>query len=79
LILPGSLVLLNIFSYTGGFMSNLKTQEENLSYSYMSRDIDDRIRAVRSAPRVQVGRRVIKEFTDGTNDDEEGVGGWSYL
>ncbi len=79
LILPGSLILLNIFSYTGGFMSTLKTQEDNLSYSYMSRDIDDRIRAVRSAPKVQVGRRVIKEFTDGSNDDEEGIGGWSYL
>lgn len=79
IILPGSLVLLNIFSYTGGFMSTLKTQEDNLSYSYMSKDIDERLRAVRSAPKVQVGRRVIKEFTDGTNDDEDGVGGWSYL
>lgn len=79
IILPGSLVILNIFSYTGGFMSTLKTQEDNLSYNYMSRNIDDRLHAARSAPKVQVARRVIKEFTDGSNDDEEGVGGWSYL
>ena len=60
-------------------MSTLKTQEDNLSYSYMSRDIDERLRSVRSTPKVQMSRRVIKEFTDGTNDDEDGVGGWSYL
>lgn len=79
IILPGSLVIMNIFSYTGGFMSTLRTQEDNLSFSYMNKGIDDRLRAVRSAPKVQVGRRVIKEFTDGSNDDDEGIGGWSYL
>lgn len=79
IILPGSLVLLNIFSYTGGFMSTLRSQEDNLSFGYMNKDIDDRLRAVRSAPKVKMGRRVIKEFTDGTNDDDDGVGGWSYL
>lgn len=79
IILPGSLVLLNIFSYTGGFMSTLRSQEDNLSFGYMNKNIDDRLRAVRSAPKVQMSRRVIKEFTDGSNDDEDGVGGWSYL
>ncbi len=79
IILPGSVVVLNIFSYTGGFMTTLKTQEDHLNYSYMNQNIDDQLRSVRSAPKVNVGRRVIKEFTDGSNDEDEGIGGWSYL
>lgn len=79
IILPGSVVVLNIFSYTGGFMTTLKTQEDHLNYSYMNQNIDEKLRSVRSAPKVKVGRRVIKEFTDGSNDEDEGIGGWSYL
>jgi hypothetical protein len=45
----------------------------------MNQNIDEQLRSVRSAPKVQVGRRVIKEFTDGSNDEDEGIGGWSYL
>ena len=79
IILPGSLVLLNLFSYTGGFMSTLRTQEDHLSYNFMNKNFDERLRSIKYTPKVQLKGRVIKEFTDGSNDDEDGLGGWSYL
>ena len=79
IILPGSLLIMNIFGYTGGFISTFKRQEDGLSYSYISKNVDDRIRTIRSVPKVQASRRLIREFTDGTNEEEDGVGGWSYL
>ncbi len=79
LIVPGSLVLLNVFSYTGGFISRLKTQEENLSMSFVRKDVEDRARSVKTVPRVPGYGKIIKTVSDGSEDDKDGVGGWSYL
>ena len=79
LIMPGSVLLLNIFSFTGGFYSNFKMQEENLSHSFMQKDVEGRLNSVRKAPSVRIEPRTIKEYTDGTDDDSEYGGSWSYL
>jgi hypothetical protein len=79
IIMPGSLLLLNIFSFTGGYYSNFKMQEENLSHSFMQRDVEGRMNSIRKVPSVKLERRTIKEFTDGTDDDSEYGGSWSYL
>ena len=79
LILPGSLILLNVFSYTGGFVSKFKQQEENLSYSYVQKDVEDRTRSVKIVPRVPGYGKILKQVSDGSEEEEDGVGGWSYL
>lgn len=78
IIIPSSLVTLNIFSYIGGFHSTLKAQEENFSHSYMTKSVEDKLVSFRNKPKVKLEKRVIREFNDGGND-EESVGGWSYL
>jgi hypothetical protein len=76
---PGSILLLNIFSFTGGFYSNLKMQEDNLSHSFMQKDVENRLSSVKKIPSVKLESRTIKEFNDGSDDDSEYGGSWSYL
>ncbi|MFG1449274.1 MAG: hypothetical protein AAE983_01360 [Thermoplasmataceae archaeon] len=79
IIMPGSILLLNIFSFTGGFYSNMKMQEENLSHSFMQKDVENRLSSIRKVPSVKLESRTIKEFNDGSDDDSEYGGSWSYL
>lgn len=79
LIIPGSLVLLNVFSFTGGFISKFKSQEDNLSLSFVRKDVEDRSRTVKAVPRIPGYGKTIKSISDGTEEDDDGVGGWSYL
>lgn len=79
LIVPGSLIILNAFSYTGGFVSKFRAQEDNLSLSFVRKDVEDRSRNLRTVPRIPGYGKVIKTISDGSEDDDDGVGGWSYL
>lgn len=80
IILPSSIITLLSFGYVGGFHSALKTQEENYSMSYMSKNVDDKvISQYKNKPSVQVVRSTIKEYNSGGDDSEEHFGGWSYL
>lgn len=80
IILPSSIVTLLTFGYVGGFHSALKTQEENYSMSYMSKNVDDKVVShYKNKPSVQVVRTAIKEYNSGGDDSEEHYGGWSYL
>ena len=80
IIIPSSIITLNIFSYVGGFYTTLKTQEEKFSRDYMSRNVEDKIySASRNRPKVQIERKKIREFNSGENDTDDGFNGWSYL
>ncbi|MEM0158261.1 MAG: hypothetical protein QW812_01960 [Thermoplasmataceae archaeon] len=79
IIIPGSILLLNIFSFAGGYVSDFKTQEENLSYSFMNKDVEERIRSVRSVPQVKTYSKSLKQVTPGGEDDDDSTGTWSYL
>ncbi|HLH86334.1 MAG TPA: hypothetical protein VKU79_05675 [Thermoplasmataceae archaeon] len=79
IIIPGSILLFNIFSFAGGYVSDFKTQEENLSYSFMNKDIEERIRTARSVPQVKTYSKSLKQVTPGGDDDEDSSGSWSYL
>jgi len=79
LILPGSLVLLNVFSLVGGAQSELKVSEKAMSVIYAKRRMNNNFRRV---PRVRLERKPIKEFNDARvveEDEEETSKGWTYL
>lgn len=78
IIMPGSLVILNIFGYAGGFMSQIKRQEENYSAGYLKNNLV-LSQTGRERESSQDERKIIREFKDARNDSEEGVGDWSYL
>lgn len=78
IIMPGSLIILNVFGYAGGFMSQIKRQEENYAAGYLKNNV---VLPPQGKDRETNpdGRKIIREFKDAGSDREEGVGDWSYL
>jgi len=78
IIMPGSLIILNVFGYAGGFMSQIKRQEENYSVGYL-KNAAGTTAANRGRSSNPDERKIIREFKDARNDSEDGVGDWTYL
>ncbi len=79
IILPSSLVLLNVFSVVGGAQSELKVSEKAMSAIYARKRVTNNFR---KAPKVRLERKQIKEYNDGPilqEEDEQASDGWSYL
>ncbi len=78
IIMPGSLIILNVFGYAGGFMSQIKRQEENYAAGYLKNSVGTSV-ANRGRSSNPDERKIIREFKDARNDSEDGVGDWTYL
>ena len=78
IIMPGSLIILNVFGYAGGYMSQIKRQEENYSAGYLKNSVAASL-AKKERTSNPGERKIIREFKDARNDNEEGVGDWTYL
>lgn len=79
IILPGSLLLLNIFSLVGGAQSELKVSEKAMSVIYAKKRMAS---SFRKAPKVRLEGKHLREYRDGqleAEDDEETSKGWTYL
>ncbi|WP_393971803.1 hypothetical protein OXIME_000388 [Oxyplasma meridianum] len=78
IIMPGSLIILNVFGYAGGFISQIKRQEENYSAGYLKNRVGTAVVNRERKSKIDE-RKIIREFKDARNDDEDGVGDWTYL
>ena len=78
IIMPGSLIILNVFGYAGGYMSQIKRQEENYSAGYLKNSVGSSL-AKKEGSSNPDERKIIREFKDARNDSEDGVGDWTYL
>ena len=78
IIMPGSLIILNVFGYAGGYMSQIKRQEENYSAGYLKNSVGASV-AKKERTSNPDERKIIREFKDARNDSEDGVGDWTYL
>jgi hypothetical protein len=78
IIMPGSLIILNVFGYAGGYMSQIKRQEENYSAGYLKNSVGASV-ANKERTSNPDERKIIREFKDARNDSEDGVGDWTYL
>jgi hypothetical protein len=78
IIMPGSLIILNVFGYAGGYMSQIKRQEENYSAGYLKKIVGTPLVKKEGSSNPDE-RKIIREFKDARNDSEDGVGDWTYL